>query len=139
MRAPDRVWEPIRDSLSYEVGRAYVLSVSGAFSAWIAAVGAVHHERAGTVDGGAPSRADGPIMRIERAHHSQHHRDMPFRDVIANWWERVHVIMSKMSRHGRRGNGAAQIRELAQAGSGLGSQAPDGVQKLVGAGPEATS
>eukprot|EP00959_Pyramimonas_sp_CCMP1952_P056979 1189534-Pyramimonas_sp.AAC.1 len=78
-------------------------------------------------------------MRIERVHHSQHHRDMPFKDVVANWWGRVRVIMNKMSRHGRRGNGAAQLRELAQAGSRLGSQAPDGVQKLVGAGPGATS
>eukprot|EP00959_Pyramimonas_sp_CCMP1952_P068257 1424485-Pyramimonas_sp.AAC.1 len=64
---------------------------------------------------------------------------MPFRDVIANWWERVHVILCKMTRHGRRGSGAAQLRDLAQTGEKLGFQAPDGVQKLVGSGPSSTS
>eukprot|EP00959_Pyramimonas_sp_CCMP1952_P331572 6943221-Pyramimonas_sp.AAC.1 len=74
-------------------------------------------------------------MRIERAHQSQHPRDMPLKGVIANWWERVQVVLNQISTHGRRGNGAAQLRELVPAVSRLGCLVPHGAQKCIGAGP----
>ena len=77
-------------------------------------------------------------MKVEKVQNSQHHRDMPFKDVIANWWERLHVILSKMGKHGRRENGEAQRRDLAQAGAKLGTQVPDEAQKCVRTGPGAT-
>eukprot|EP00959_Pyramimonas_sp_CCMP1952_P143240 2998894-Pyramimonas_sp.AAC.1 len=78
-------------------------------------------------------------MSVHPVRQSTHFRDMPFQDAIANWWERISVVVGKVTKHVRRDNGKPQVRVLCEAARKLAGHFPDGVQKMVSARRDATS